>query len=192
MDIEDHEQVTEKRGWTRGAGDSKDILAEDRRRKKEDTREVFKEQCDGPRKRGLWKVVEVFTWTCMISLCAMDRGNWTMMETVTLPGWNLLKESDRREALEYLAKEDPDLLVLAWPCTFWSVLQEMGIKTEEQRERLMKNRMEQRIILNFVCEACQQQRARGGAVLGENPHTSRAWREEAIIHAFEGMGRNSD
>lgn len=156
--------------------------------KKEDEREVFKSNATNRRKRGLWKVVEVFTWTCMISLCAVERGNWTMMEPVTLPGWNLLEESDRHQALEYLAKEDPDLLVLAWPCTFWSVLQEMGIKTEEQRERLMENRMEQRTILNFVCEACQQQRARGGAVLGENPHTSRAWREEAIIHAFEGMG----
>ena len=156
--------------------------------KKKDEKGVFPAGRTSRKKSGVWKVVEVFTWTCMISLCAAERSNWSMMEPVTLPGWNLLEEADRREALAYLAREDPDLLVLAWPCTFWSVLQEMGTKTEEQRRRLMENRMEQRTILNFVCEACQQQRARGGAVLGENPYTSRAWREEAIIHAFDGMG----
>ena len=57
------------------------------------------------KKREIWKVVEVFTWTCVISLCAMERGNWSMMEPVTLPGWNLLEEADRQEALAYLREE---------------------------------------------------------------------------------------
>ena len=171
-------QETQRTYWQQREEDSK----------KKDEKEVFPAGRTSRKKSGVWKVVEVFTWTCMISLCAAERSNWSMMEPVTLPGWNLLEEADRQEALAYLAREDPDLLVLAWPCTFWSILQEMGTKTEEQRSRLMENRMEQRNILNFVCEACQQQRARGGAVLGENPYTSRAWREEAIIHAFDGMG----
>jgi len=34
----------------------------------------------------------------------VERGNWSMMEPVTLPGWNLLEEADRQEALAYLAR----------------------------------------------------------------------------------------
>ena len=36
-------------------------------------------------------------------------------------------------------------------------------------------------------QAVQEQRARRGAVLGENPATFRAWQEPTIIEAFEGM-----
>ena len=139
------------------------------------------------RKEGKWKVLEVFTWTCMISLCALETGKWQMLEPITLPHWDLLQEKDRQEALEYIDREDPDLLVLAWPCTVWSMLQTLGRKTEEQVQRLAERRQEQRILLDFVYEASRRQRSRGGAVLGENPWTSRAWKEEAIIKAFEGM-----
>ena len=71
----------------------------------------------------------------MISLCALETGKWQMLEPITLPHWDLLQEKDRQEALEYIDREDPDLLVLAWPCTVWSMLQTLGKKTEEQVER---------------------------------------------------------
>ena len=138
-------------------------------------------------KGGKWKVLEVFTWTCMISLCALETGRWQMLEPITLPHWNLLQEKDRKEALEYIDREDPDLLVLAWPCTVWSTLQTLGKKTEEQLQRLAERRQEQRILLDFCFEASKRQRSRGGALLGENPWTSKAWKEEAIIRAFEKM-----
>ena len=140
------------------------------------------------KKKGKWKVVEIFTWTCMVSMCALQTGNWTMMEPITLPNWDLLRESDRKEALECLEKEDPDLMVIAWPCTVWSPLQHFGNKTTEQIQALAERRTQQRQLLNFVYDACTQQRARGGAVVGENPKPSLAWTEEPIEKAFEGMG----
>ena len=157
-----------------------------RREKPEKTSEVLWSQ----RKRnrcGPWRVLEIFTWTCMISMCAVQRGNWEMLEPVTLPNWNLLEPDDRAEALAYLHRADPDLLVIAWPCTYWSILQELGRKTGEQLQQLAEKREEHRALLDFVKEAAIDQRKRGGALLGENPLTSRAWKEPAIVQAFEGM-----
>ena len=169
----------------------KECLASERVKKNDEKEkraeaEVFVSR--GLRKnRGQWKVLEIFTWTCMISLCAVETGRWCMLEPITLPRWDLLKPQDREEALEYIDREDPDLLVLAWPCTVWSQLQTLGHKTPEQLQRLSERRQEQRALLEFVYEASRRQRSRGGAVLGENPWTSKAWKEEAIIKAFEGM-----
>ena len=169
----------------------KECLVNESKKKREEEEqrteaEVFVSR--GVRKRqGQWKVLEIFTWTCMISMCAVETGRWSMMEPITLPRWNLLEAQDRQEALEYLDREDPDLLVLAWPCTVWSQLQTLGRKTFDQLQRLAERRQEQRVLLDFVQEASRRQRSRGGAILGENPWTSKAWDEEAIIKAFEGM-----
>ena len=59
-----------------------------------------------------FSVLEVFTWTCAISLVAASRG-WTAYEPVTLPGWDLMKDNDYKMALEYIDRVSPDLLVIA-------------------------------------------------------------------------------
>lgn len=56
--------------------------------------------------RRRWKVIELFTWT---------------MEPVTMEsGWDLLRKADRRRALAYICREQPDLVVAAWPCRYFS------------------------------------------------------------------------
>ena len=139
-------------------------------------------------KSGPWKVLEVFTWTCMISLCAVQRGNWQMMEPVTLPNWDLHDMEHQNEALKYMEHVDPDLLVIAWPCCEWSPLQDFGKKSAQQLKNLGERRQKARVLLHFVKKAVKAQRARGGAVLGENPKPSKAWLEPDIQEAFEGMG----
>ena len=69
-----------------------------------------------PSKRRRWSVLEVFTWTCAISLVASAR-EWTFHEPVTLPHWDLMKTEDYDQALNYIDRVEPDLLVLAWPWT---------------------------------------------------------------------------
>ena len=137
----------------------------------------------GPRK---WSVLEVFTWTCAISIMAGARG-WVAHEPVTLPRWNLLCPEDYKSALEYIDRVEPDLLVLAWPCGPWSQLQGLGHKTPYQRQKLEEKRMENRTLLRFVRDAALRQRRRGGALLGENPYASLAWKEPLVEEAFDGM-----
>ena len=137
--------------------------------------------------RRRWKVLEVFTWTCAISMIASTMG-WDVCEPVSLPRWDLLKDHDYEEAMQYIRREDPDLLVIAWPCTVWSPLQSFGKKTPWQRMNLIERRIEQRKLLRFVRDAAIDQRERGGALMGENPDPSLAWKEPLIEEAFEGQG----
>ena len=149
-------------------------------------KELARETVAPARPRKRWTVLEVFTWTCAISIAAAVSG-WEVQEPVTLPRWNLLDEKDYNQALEYIHKVDPDLLVIAWPCTVWSPLQSFGKKTPMQRAVLAERRQEQRALLRFVRDAAHDQRKRGGALLGENPHPSLAWKEPLIEEAFEGQ-----
>ena len=134
-----------------------------------------------------YKVLEVFTWTMAVTLCAVSRG-WVGCEPVSLPRWDLRSEPDRVEAMRYLAREEPDLLVLAWPCTVWSPLQYYGhTMTEARLDRLHRRQQADREhFLSFVHDAVQFQRRRGRAHLGENPLRSRAWEEPFVSAAYEG------
>ena len=150
-------------------------------------KELARETVAPARPRKRWTALEVFfTWTCAISIAAAVSG-WEVQEPVTLPRWNLLDEKDYNQALEYIHKVDPDLLVIAWPCTVWSPLQSFGKKTPMQRAVLAERRQEQRALLRFVRDAAHDQRKRGDALLGENPHPSLAWKEPLIEEAFEGQ-----
>ena len=134
-----------------------------------------------------FKVLEIFTWTLAITMQAISVG-WTGCEPVTLPRWNLREQDHRDEAMRYLVREEPDLLVLAWPCTRWSPLQFYGHEmTPERYEKILFGEQEDReTILTFVNDAVKFQRSRGRAHLGENPWMSRAWKESLVEEAYEG------
>lgn len=135
-----------------------------------------------------FKVLEIFTWTMAVTMVAVSRG-WIGQEPVTLPRWDLRKSEDRAEAFQYLVRSEPDLLVLAWPCTVWSPLQFLGHMTEERHHRLMVRQQEDRdSFLTLVHDMTKFQRSRGRAHLGENPFQSRAWKEPLIQAAYEGEG----
>ena len=57
-----------------------------------------------------------------VIMCAVQRG-WTGCEPVTLPRLNLRDGEHRDEAMRHIVKEEPDLVVLAGPCTVWLPLQ---------------------------------------------------------------------
>ena len=133
------------------------------------------------RRPGPWRILEIFTWTVAVSIVAHSRG-WEAGEPLTLPGFDFLKEADQKKAEDYIASFDPDLVLVAWPSTKWSVLQTFGFKTQEYLERLAKSRNEQRrqkIVL--------ERRALGCATVGENPFGSRAWKEPVVINTWAGL-----
>ena len=164
-------------------------LSEQKKRKAQEKKEEEKKseepRREVKRKRN-WTVVEIFSWTCAISIMA-TMCHWQASEPISLPHWDILKEKDRADALTYLDALDPDLMVIAWPCTVWSPLQGFGHKSPWQRQRLEERREEQREILGFVRDASHGQRRRGGLLLGENPKPSLAWKEPLIVEAFDGM-----
>lgn len=142
------------------------------------------------RQPGAWRLVEIFTWTCALTQVACQAG-WSTFEPVTLDsGWNLELRSDREKAFRYLQEIDPDVVVLAWPCSPWSTMQNANMKTELQREALHhKRRRARRTLLAFVKQVVLWQRSRGAIAIGENPISSKAWRTPEIEEAFSGTAQ---
>ena len=133
-----------------------------------------------------WKLIEIYTWSCMVTRVAYARG-WETFEPVTLPGWDIRSPEVQRQAFAYLEKIDPDVIVVAWPCGPWSPLQRLNVKTPQQRRALRRKRIDaRRTLLSFTRKVVLWQRRRGKAVLGENPHPSLAWETEEIQEAFHG------
>ena len=72
------------------------------------------------RKAGPWRFIELFTWSCMMTIVAGVVGGWDAFQPVTLPEFDLLTLNGREDARKYLAEVDPDFIMLAWPCSPWS------------------------------------------------------------------------
>ena len=138
------------------------------------------------RRLGL-KILELFTWSCLVSRIAYTQG-WQFCEPVTLPHWDITNPVDFEQALHYIEREDPDLLIIAWPCTKWSSFQRLATKTAVQKAALEEERREQRrTFLSLSGRAASLQRQRKKAVLGENPATSLAWDQPEIALSFAGL-----
>ena len=99
----------------------------------------------GPRRPGPWRFLEIFTWTCVISMVAHRRACWETFEPITLPGWSLEVSAVRDRARQYLKEVDPDFIMLAPPCGPWSQIQLINQRTPLQIE---------------TCSASDLQRAR--------------------------------
>ena len=138
------------------------------------------------RPKGALRLIEIFTWSCMVTQVAFSRGFETY-EPLTLPNWDLSQESVQKEAMNYLKEIDPDAIVVAWPCSPWSPLQHLNMRTPQQRRALRRKQIEaRRTLLSFTRRVVLWQRRRGKAVIGENPHPSKAWNTPEILDAFQG------
>ena len=121
---------------------------------------------------GPWRLIEIFTWTCMLTTLACQEG-WSTYEPITLDsGWNLEYKADREKAFAYLEEIDPDVIMIAWPCGPWSVMQNANMRTDLQRRALYQRRSKaRRTLLTFVKKVTLWQRRRGRIVLGEKIHS---------------------
>jgi hypothetical protein len=139
------------------------------------------------RRPGPWRVLELFTWTCMVSLVAAQQG-WEFLEPVTLPRFDIQTWAGRKKAWNYIREADPDFIMSAWPCGPWSRMQQINQRNPQQIERLREKRRNQREVLMFVWKVTRWQKARGRVHAGENPEGSLAWKEDPIRVAYEGEG----
>lgn len=197
-EVEDRHEV-----MTAETGGGTDVLAKGQRRRlldavhkvlesiRTEVDERKSERIPRPLKRpsGKLKVLEIFTWTCMLSMVAYSRGNWEFYEPISLEsGWDLEIPQCQEKAMAYLEEVDPDLLMIAWPCAPWSILQNANQRTPTQRRLLKMRRMKaRRTLLAFTRRAMLWQRRRGKAVAAENPATSRAWDTPEIQEATDGL-----
>jgi hypothetical protein len=73
-----------------------------------------------------YRVLEIFTWCMALTTMAFNR-NWDTMEPVdALNGWDLRAAQVRKAAYDYVDRESPHLVVIAWPCTNFSTIQNLN------------------------------------------------------------------
>ena len=110
-----------------------------------------------------------------LSLAAASR-SWDVMEPVTLEsGWDLSLSKDRALALDYVARERPDVIVAARPGTAFSAMQNLMKNHSGYQEKLDLKIKEALPLVEFSARLAEIQVAGGRHFLGENPLTSKAW-----------------
>ena len=89
-----------------------------------------------PKKPRRPRMIEICTWTCMVTCVAIERG-WDGYEPITIEnGFDLRSATGQRDAWQYMERVDPDVAVCEFPCTPWSRLQWMNYATPEKKIEL--------------------------------------------------------
>ena len=88
-----------------------------------------------------------------------------------LMGDDLLDAEQQHRVLEEIRKEQPFLVIIAFPCTAWSSLSNFKPGEQRMREQLQASQH-----LRFVRRVCALQVEAGRHYLLENPASSQAWK----------------
>ena len=123
------------------------------------------DQCDRKSvlKKRPWKFLEVFTWTFALTRAAAMAG-WDVLEPVTTTsGWEIHKPDVYKQALQYVDREAPDLIVVSWSEQDWR--QENDCRTLAAKVRL-----------RFAQHLLERQAARGKQFLVRDVAASPSWR----------------
>ena len=97
-------------------------------------------------------VSEHFTDTEPVSREAARRGH-RVGTTMTLPEYDFYKAEDREEAIRTVCIEQPFGIILAFPCTVWSPLQNLTLskmKGGAYAKRLKRRRLRDRVLIRHV------------------------------------------
>ena len=147
-------------------------------------RKEVREQTTGTRKS--LKVLEIFCGVMTLSIVAGSLG-WSVMQPIDKElgryGIDLSKPSEQKRVLDFIDREQPDLILLAPPCGDYSPLQNIMPKCPMKRwrktQRLLWKRMKSKPLWKFT-RKIMKARLNGSLkvrLVGvENPKNSAAWK----------------
>ena len=133
-------------------------------------------------------VSEIYTHSQNVMKEAQRRGHGVGTAMSLETGWDFRKYMHRKMAYEMIKKEQPFLLVLAFPCGPWSPLTRLNPSLD-----LPHRRREGRVLLQFALRLARLQKQGNRHYILENPLPSMAWTlpemEKAILdlEAFEAI-----
>ena len=98
--------------------------------------------------------------------------------------------------VEFVESKRPRLLVVSWPCTYWSPLCNINYRTNREKQQLRRLRDMEKPFLDLTEKLCNVQLKHGDDILGEKPLPSAAFREPQLerilshpkIHHVVGHG----
>ena len=127
--------------------------------------------------RRRYSIMEICTWTMMVTIVAASRG-WETWQPITIEsGYDLTTDAGVARAKNDINKACPDVIVFAWVCTPWTIMQNMNIRVPGHAQRLAAQRALHMKMLSFAEWCERRQSAHGGFFLGENPISSMAWQQ---------------
>ena len=97
--------------------------------------------------------------------------NWQALTPISIEqGFDLLTESGRQKAEQYLRKEKPDLIVAEWMCDPFSSMQNINVaKGGLTAEKILEKRRTRAKLIDWIAKQERWQRTRNAHWLGEQP-----------------------
>ena len=128
---------------------------------------------------SLVDLLEVYAGTANVTSRASYFGLRTLQPVDLNNGFDLTRPEDQATVMRAVRSLRPLLLLVAWPCTVWSVMNE-NCNYSHRLDDLEKLREEQRVLVRFGVELCREQLKHGRLFLGENVLRSRLWQEPEV------------
>ena len=123
-------------------------------------------------------VFEPFGGNFGVTRCAAQFYGWTNSQPLDiLDGYDLISPGGRRLFWEVIYNHDPYLILIAFPCKFWSLLSNLNPTVDWEKIRKTLGRE----TLKLVVDVCIYQHQRGRYYLLENPSGSLAWVYERLL-----------
>ena len=130
-------------------------------------------------------VVEVFSQVEAVKRAGARRGLRVGDSMSQEFGFDFKKVADRNRAFHRITTDKPFLIVLAFPCSIWSSIQ--NLRKANEKDLLGVLREEERVLLRFVRAVCEIQVKNNRHFLLENPAGSMAWKEPDIAHVVSNL-----
>ena len=114
-----------------------------------------------PRSRSRFDLFEVFAGTSQITIREIQKYNLTALQLVDiLHGQDLGIASERKKVMNTIAQFRPRLVIVQWPCTPWSILQD-NVNYNDRPEELRERRDADNVFLQLVKDIFTVQARRG-------------------------------
>jgi len=125
-------------------------------------------------------VWEIFGGHAEISMQAW-RAGWMALQPIdAVYGDDLKDKNQRKHVLETIRKTQPRLVIVEFPCTYWSNLTHLNFRSQERRRMLKKLQASEMIFLELAEQIARLQMANGDDFLLENPLCSAARKQSPI------------
>ena len=117
----------------------------------------------------------------MLTTVALTTKGWTASEPITNgTGFDLRTRDGQHDALQRQDEYDPDVTTLAFPCTPWTITQNMSMKIPGNQERLMQQKLYDHPFLDFTRKVCEKQKRRGKLFVVEQPDNAASWQKRPM------------
>ena len=117
-------------------------------------------------------LLEVFGGDAEVSLRFSRKGWFVLQPQDVIYGNDLRESSERERLLDLIDKQKPRLVIISYPCRYWTALSNINYRSAQGRRKLARLRRAEHPFLELCSEIFKRQIDRGDDALGENPQCS--------------------